>query len=648
MKSALIALVLLAAAGTTLAEETFSELALHPAERLALDAAREGKFVRARELAESVLGSDPRSAVGELVLAMALHEGEGNVPLAVRHYGRARALLETSDGTARPGLERWHRELLHREAWALSDMGRYDDLLAINRRIRELYDPTYHSADVWPLMKLGRVEEARRAVTRALASGDSFEEVVARNGLCALDGYPACTEMLRAVRGWGLSPGLALRNVAVSAIEVGRYEEAERLLLESANHPSEETNPWRDLASLYAGQGRLGEASAAARAMIEFSRRLPARVRQHERAQGFVIAAEVLLLTGHADRALAAARRALAEPDRASHWSGSEEEINSEGWLLDRAIRRTAAERELEAARLSGVFAAPLHWWRALRHRVAAWLSGRKVLPLLLRGGLEEADELAHPEHPQVSAPPWLLIDAVDLLGPGPTLAHVARWRAVRGTSSSPVPRELREARATALETEAHWLAGDERRCLEAGGRARAALPAGEVLLRTRVAARMADAAWRSGQRARAWDLYAEVLERDPALLRRLGLALPVAPPPAGASLLEDAARRAARTPRFAVDRSSPFRIAAAGERLCLFGLHDAALACVAGEVPGAGDGPYAGDPVAGLADRLLRAAFAPRLELSQQDLTTLDGSAGAERELAPELLDLLSDPGSP
>lgn len=73
-----------------------------------------------------------------------------------------------------------------------------------------------------------------------------------------------------------LEPGLALRNAAVSAIDVGRLEEAERLLLESTRHPSEEVNPWRDLAQLYASQGRLGEAVSAGAEMARLSRASPA------------------------------------------------------------------------------------------------------------------------------------------------------------------------------------------------------------------------------------------------------------------------------------------------------------------------------------------------------------------------------------
>lgn len=606
----------------------------------ALHAAREGLYVRARELAEAVLRDDPRSAVGHYALGLALDEGEGNPPLALRHYTEARALTEKPGGGPAPGLEDLHREILFHQLWVLSDLGRYDDLLEATQQVRQWHDPGLFSLDVWPLMKLGREAEARLAAARALASGDKVQSALARNGLCALDGYPECAEMLKAVRGFGLEPGLALRNAAVSAIDVGRLEEAERLLLESTRHPSEEVNPWRDLAQLYASQGRLGEAVSAGAEMARLSRGLPRRLRQHERSTVLMEGAQLLLLLGQNLRALSTVVRASAEPDRTAHWSGSEEEILAEYSLLERTIRKAVAAEQREWAavlpwREAG--AASLH---ALFQDLSAWFAGKRVVPVLRKDGLEGSYRPPDPRRPQLSAPLWLLMDAVELQGPGPTLALAEKMMAESSQMDSPVPPELRRGQALALATEARWLAGDWEACFSQGSGARDLIPQGEVLLQARLAARMADAARRLGRLAEAWALYEEVMARDPGLMRRIDLPLPVSLGTFSTSLFQQAGRRAMSNPRFVPMEVSPFQLADDGQRLCLLGPGRSVLAC-GSEKPLGTDDPLA-EPHARLVRNLVTEAFAPRLELSQADLTSLDGSAAAERSVDPQTLDWL------
>ncbi len=652
-----------------------------PPEQAALDALREGRFVRGRELAEAILRANPGSVPAEYVLGIALHEAEGNTPLALRHFQRALARVSLPDGHPLPGRSGWHARLLVATMAALSDLGRNEELLAAQRLFRATYSPQAHARDVWPLMKLGRVDAARSAAQRALVTGDPIEEAIARNGLCALDGYPACAAMLESVRRAKLDPGLALRNLGVSALEAGRFAEAERLLQESTQHPDESANPWRDLTALYVGQARFGEALEASRRMIAFSRALPPRFRQHGGAEDLVTAGQMLLLAGHPERAAAATARALAAPDRASHWSGSSQEILAEGQLLDRAIHLTLAEAEREAAALSSWAAAPAHWTRAAAHAVAGWLSGRRVQPLLQHGGLRSEDP-AQPLRPELSAPGWLLPDVVALFGAGPTIALIGSERARTPAENDPVPSDLREGMALAVESEARWLRGDRRGCLAAGRRARELLPAAEVLLRARLALRMAQSAYAAGDLATAGPLYDEVLARDPGALRRLGVALPVRVAgggPAGGGSASGgsasggsaggggsadaaaAAFRAAGTPRFRRDDASPFVLAPQGRQLCLSGPQGAVLACAAdpGPRPAGEKKPQqpeqrqeqadvAYDPrdlpdaPARIAGALLRVAFAPRVDLSQQDLSTLDGTPIAERGLDASRLDNL------
>jgi tetratricopeptide (TPR) repeat protein len=524
--------------------------------------------------------------------------------------------------------------------WASSDLGRFEQTLSYAARLRALYEPALHGLDVWPLMKLGREEEARAAAARALATGDPLEEVIGRNGLCALDGYPACVAVLEAVRRFDFPEGLALRNAAVAAQDAGRFDEAERLLLESTRVPDEEANPWRDLAALYATEGRLGEAVAAARAMALAVRAAPRRVQQYTRAQALFTSSQVLLLAGHPDRALAAVGHALDEPDRAAHWSGSEEATIAESALLERAIRHTLAELLDERADVCGWSSTFTARAAAAGQRLRAWYAGRRVAPVLLAGGLEASNE-STAAAPQLAAPTWLQLDAVALLGPAAGRPLVERWLREPSPPAGQPP-ELRAAFLAALRAEAVCLAGDDAGCLAEGTTARADLPAAEVLLRVRLAARMASAAWRLGQVDAAASLFEEVLDRDPGALRRLGLTLPARLRRGGDPVSRRAAELALGSPRFEDDPAAPFSVGDAGGRLCLLARGEAVLACVtpadAAAVEGCGE-----DPASKLAAVFLDAAFAPRLEMSQQDLTTLDGTAVAERRVDPRALELLA-----
>lgn len=639
----------------------------------AITALGEGRFVRARELASRVLEGDPDSVLGLYVLASALHEGEGNIPRALHVIRRAREVLENSPG-ALPGsmYGHWHQRILERQLWVLSDLGRYEELIGIAAKIRRLYRPAYFAVEVWPRMKRGEVELAREAAARAIATGNPYEEVIARNGLCAIDGLEACESMLAAVREHGVPPGLALRNVAVAVASAGQYERAERLLLESTEHPTPETNPWSLLTDVYLEQARFAEAASAAREMIDYAQHMPPRERQHSKAGELAVSASVLLLVGEPGRAAKLSEEAMSQPDRAAHWAGSSEEIAADVHLLHHAVHRSLEEIARETASVLPWYSELPSRWKALRHRVTAWSTARRLMPLLIDGGLRLRDAPEQLSEPSLSAPSWLHVDAVSMLGPGPALDLIGELRRAGPHPGSSIPPELREALLSALETEAHALLGDAESCLQSGRAARAGLPPADRMLRARLAARMAEAAWRLGDWERAAPLYDEVLRVDPATLRRIGGALPVAHGGCRSSTGCEALDRALGSPRFTEDESSPFQLVESGGQLCLAASAGARLACAplqpanrtqderAGS-PDAG-GRDAGDgrdaeaheplaletidqPAARAALALIRKAFTPRIDVTQQALDSLDGAPTSRRGLESDTLgDLLWD----
>lgn len=644
------------------------DLPATPAESDALDALRRGKFVRARELSSELLELAPHSHVARYVFGVALHEGEGNVPLALRHLRMALSRVESPSGDPRPGHAGWHEEILRAVSYALSDLGRHEELLEVNARLRRLYPGYRIGTDVWPLMKLHRIDEARDAARRALATGEDLEALYAKNGLCAMDGYAACIDMLEAAREVRMTPTVALGNAALAAMEVGRYAEAEEYLLEATRTPDLYTNPWRQLVGLYVSQARLSEAFDAGRRMAELAALQPTRQGQHHEAQNMIAASELLLAAGLLDEALEAAAQARARPDRTSHVSGDQNEIHAEGWIVERRVRLALAERLAEAASVAPWYRGPLLAARAASQRFGAWLSERRVKRLVLDGGLRPWSWLEGGDTPQVEAPEWLYPDTVGILGAGAALALVSDLREAGDDERirARIPLSLWNAHLDSLEAEARWMRGDDEACLVTGERARAGLPSGAILLRTRLAALMADAASRTERPERAWPLFDEVLATDPGSLRRLGIPLPARLAVREGDAAADAARRAKRSPRFRAHRESPFLVASRGDRVCLVRENGGELACAALEAPSAeGDRPEdrdrrarasevrrvvpdpssLGSGDAALAFRFLREAFAPRIDLSQQGLAGLDGSPVVSRGMDSAMADDLIRP---
>ncbi|MCG8460808.1 MAG: hypothetical protein MI919_31375, partial [Holophagales bacterium] len=241
--------------------------------------------------------------------------------------------------------------------------------------------------------------------------------------------------------------------------------------------------------------------------------------------------------------------------------------------------------------------------------------------------------------------PEWLEPELVSALGPGAVRAALERTREIETLDTA-------EAYFVAYEAEAAYLQGDEERCLELVDRAFAELPSAEVLLQARLAVRGAQAAEALGLRSRSLELFDRALQMDPGMVRRLGASLP--------ARVEASPGPIARVAGKALGRSPRFDSAGSGGAFTLMveGLADAGDACLVGprgtRYACAQVTPRAGESVEDtgrrLAQELHTEAFAPRLDLTQADLRSLDGSptaaGGRNRERMTSVLrELVGDP---
>jgi hypothetical protein len=142
---------------------------------------------------------------------------------------------------------------------------------------------------------------------------------------------------------------------------------------------------------------------------------------------------------------------------------------------------------------------------------------------------------------------------------------------------------------------------------------------------------------------------YQAALSRDPGVMRRLDLSLPVRIDDDGTPLARRAALLLHRSPRFDATATARISVVVHGGQqpeACLTGPAGEQIACGRVNLPV--------DASADVGARLLaaefqRAAFTLKVDLSQADLTSLDGSptaARADRQVQSLIDTLGKDPG--
>lgn len=661
----------IAGQGSTRAQDLAQPVAHSPGEEEALELLTDGMAVSARSRAERVLRDDPDSIVGHYVLGRVLFEAEGSLARAMFHLGRARELYETTEMRIGAGSP-FHQELLYTSARLAGQMELYDYQLEILGYHDHLYDPDLVAEHCWPLMKLGRSDEARQFAQIAVTSPNPWQRSAGLNAMCALEGeartrgpyHRACLGALEDARRDAAvarpedeeQAGIAVDayNAALAATADLRFADAEQYALDGVRRfEPTGASPWQLLVELRLSMGRTSDALDAFGSMIAWNDRQPAALRDQGRAETEAIVAMIMLVAGETPRALERIDRALARPDRRGLTTDGADQARGRHALLRRIIRRTLEEERAEEAAWTGRIAQLGELAGSVPRRLSRWPDDERVAAVLA-----DSDRLVDSVRPYMAGgisglSPWLTGELVEVVGPAIVAVALADARALDQGVTAAEPAYL------ALDLEIAAARGDSGRVLEI---ATAALPRlqepGWALVRARCAALAARAAEDEGNDVRAAELYAMALETDPGVLRRLGIALPVSFSSAGGEA-EEAADLLSRSPRFA-DRGGLFEIAvdAPGTdrlRACLRTATGNEIRCV--EVRRPEEEPEPEPPAEGeeeteeaeeepeltfpqlLARETHRQLFSARIELSRVDLTSLDGRPLGGSAMAQERL---------
>ncbi|MGE3547349.1 MAG: hypothetical protein AB7L28_25710, partial [Kofleriaceae bacterium] len=410
-----------------------------PTEKEAFAILDKNKPITARRLADQLIAEDPDSIVGHYVLGRVLHEAEGDLARAIYHLGHARELYEQRFSASDPESGPWkfHRELLLAIATLAGELEEYEYQLEILRYHDALYRPARPGEQAWPLMKLGRIAEAREVAEQASKLKDPSQRSLGLNTLCAIGraGNDRAAARAACVAAFDHAatidaqlPALDIEhqsslavhayNAALAARADFAPEQAERLALAGTKRLAfTPANPWRFLVGFYLDQGRGSDAASALREMHRWRVRQPPQLRHQDRAENDVAVASVLLVTGRTEAAVRLVDRAIEFPDRRGLESTSGWQTRAAHALIRRAIRR-AHQHVLEEAAGVADEAGP-GVVDAARDRLRT-LSDDE----LIRGVLEDDDRLVDTfrlfgERGITSIPVWLLGDLVDVLGPG-------------------------------------------------------------------------------------------------------------------------------------------------------------------------------------------------------------------------------------
>jgi tetratricopeptide (TPR) repeat protein len=596
-----------------------------------LSALEYGRPVRARELAEAYLAEEPESPSAHYALAEVLRTAEGHYARALHHFERSVALFEDRYSQHDPDSPwQWHLKALLGSADTLIGMGRYDRALEIFDQLEKRYTGDWRVGRSWPLALSGRHGEARRLSEELLdESDDPAARRQAWTTLCVLWGEARDPEesfksCMAALREKGMEDSLDpihQTNAAESALGVLRVDEAERLLLDATRNFQRHTlaSPWADLVLLYVDQGRTGEAVSAVRRMVAWREAQSPEARVHLWTYLDMSAATLLLASGRPVEATRLTQRALERPDRDGRNSAATRDLAAAVALLDHAAQRAAAEVRAEEASAAPFPAALGLWIDSFRYRARAWLSGRRTLALVSDGRLLSSRIQARPPG-FARVPEWIEPDLVPLLGAGVTAEALATARAERLVDDA-------NGYPQVFEAEIAWRDGRVREARRHADDAWERLPRTEVLLRARVAAIGADVATSEGDTAASLDRFDRVFQLDPGTLRRLGVSLPTSIEAGEGRVAAEAARRLRRSPRFSAEEYG-FVLHVEGRdesgSVCLEGARGTLHACVSATL-------RAGETSEALGRRLAldlqREAFAPRVDLTQADLRSLDGS---------------------
>ena len=655
-----------------------------PAEEAALRTLNSYKLVKLRTQAQEVLKANPESYAGHFLLGFSLHNSEGDLPRAKFHLDKSlKYFIKEHSKTFNQGAPwGWYEKTLMEMAQVNAEMDAYeeqiktlDEYMRVSKMLFGQEAPSITALYAWPLMKLEREADARAKLQKISQLTDPRTRSIYLNTLGALEmefdnpaaSYAAFKQLVEEVqrKGWGQS-ATYLRNLGEASAGIGRFDEAEKLFSEATRYFDTFTysNPWFDLTFLYLSQGRFPEAVSALKKTHQWRFSIQPFLAQQSWAQDQHASAELLLHLGESEKALTMLESIVQRPDRQGGDSIQLDQKQAGTMLLYRSVLLAEAARVQESLTWTN----GVKWWKAIAYR-RELLARARMAQLEIRSLASNNDRLSSSLRPYYApgtfiVNDWHRPDLSSIYGAG--VAAEALSKLYENPSKA---FSWEKSSLEVIRGEIAWASGDEDEAIDI---LRAAIPElgqARALLRARAEARLASILFDEGRFEEAIEVATRVFDTAPAMFRHLDVAIPVIIETDENSISQDVAKAIGKSPRFdSGSRGYHIKVTTSGDRIMarllspqrsLLAEASVSTTPRAKPTPKPKSEPKEGesddkeveeeeeilDPPDELVSLFHRKAFAPRIDLSQRDINSLDGSTVSDSRRTSKARDAIGLP---
>ncbi|GEM_PF-1289297 len=518
----------------------------------------EGKFIKAREIAEKILLIDSNSYTANYAMGVIVGTAESNLPKAYFYLQRAKDSYESLYGRMAGDEKtwRWHMNILEALIDTAAGMELFQKQIEYLRAYDAAYIPKKTSYYAWPLMKLGLISESRKIIQKALKeSKDEYDRSIALNTLGAIEleldnreeAYKVYRNILTIAKG-KKEYVTEKYNFAIAAHYLGKFDEAEKALIDATSDdcsPYDVANPWDSLAYYYTLEGRFDETYAALRNMIQWGLQRKAYLDQQCISGENETKAQFLLACGYPEQAYSTTRKLVDRPDRKGY-SSARKYTSQGGSLLLHLValddyRKVLQERLLWA----GIGEKPGILWT-----IKALEAEKALLKSRLKAIILNNNALYYtliPNHPLgIGASEFLKPDLIDIVGKGLIGADI------NNIGKTYRYRSIAEPYLKEVEGEMNFRSQNRKKAMENLMDAQEKLPSAEKLLNARIYILTGKIKEDLGDFDAALALYQKAYQIYPALFRHFDIKLPVIVSVEGGDpSLEEIKKYLRKSPRF-------------------------------------------------------------------------------------------------
>lgn len=617
------------------------------AERNIFQAAGEGHFIKARQDAEKLLAENPDSIAANYTMAIVFWQGEGNQLRAMQQQKKALALFEKAycDETGIPkssDLQAWHQRMMKDLSRIYAELDNRDEEIRVHERIAELYQTGLSIDATWALIKLGRFDEAREISEQAIHAPDNFYASQAYNNLTAIEDakHSHLAAYHASQKAYDFSAGKSCvigTNYARSCCLLLEYDKASELYLKARNAQRDcVISPIRELARLYildaAWQRAISAMEQVQKQYIE--KQMVSQVEMVNRSTLAVL----LHAMGFSERALTLMKTVIHAPARLGYDSLDKAQTDMANHILFYAIVNDAVKRQHE--RLDAYYRIEPFWIfkSDIRERVRElqkdyaemqrmqWSINQKAF----KGALN-AKNLKSFILPYYVLDPYIHYAIVDALGRRTAEFMVDYQESIL----PPEERKILSVIFDHFRAYIAWRDGDLDKALTHIANVERDIKPRMTIMLNQTRLIQADILRQKGQIDKAFEMMTKVYQVFPAAFRHFDVKLPVSFDTSMTETtdeeIENAYKALQYSPRFEETANAPFVISANRSeqmiQICLGSPFGVQYACstlnpkdYAAEIE---DKPMLPEIVG----HFLHAVFTPKVDLSQKDLNSLDGS---------------------